>query len=87
MISVIVPVYQVEKYLDICVQSILTQTYKDLEIILVDDGSTDHCPAMCDSYAAEDSRVKVIHQENGGLSVARNAGLDIGYRRVYRICR
>lgn len=77
MISVIVPVYHVEKYLDTCVRSILAQTYKDLEIILVDDGSADQCSAMCDSYGAEDPRVKVIHQENGGLSAARNAGLDV----------
>ena len=77
MISVIVPVYHVEKYLDTCVQSILNQTYKDLEIILVDDGSADACSKMCDEYEKLDSRVKVIHKENGGLSDARNAGLDV----------
>ncbi len=77
MISVIVPVYHVEKYLDTCVQSILNQTYKDLEIILVDDGSADACSRMCDEYEKLDSRVKVIHKENGGLSDARNAGLDV----------
>ena len=76
MISVIVPVYKAEKYLDRCVSSILNQTYKDLELILVDDGSPDGCPEMCDRYAQADSRVKVIHKKNGGVSTARNAGLD-----------
>ena len=75
LISVIVPVYNVEKYLDHCVQSIVAQTYTSLEIILVDDGSPDRCPDMCDAWAAKDSRVKVIHKENGGLSDARNAGM------------
>ena len=77
LISVIVPVYKVEKYLRKCVDSILVQTYKNLEIILVDDGSPDNCGKICDEYAAKDSRIKVIHQQNGGLSAARNAGLDI----------
>lgn len=77
LISVIVPVYKVEKYLDECVQSILNQSYNDLEIILVDDGSPDNCPQMCDTWAARDKRIKVIHKPNGGLSSARNAGLDI----------
>lgn len=77
LISVIVPVYKVEKYLDECVQSIVNQTYKNLEIILVDDGSPDRCPEMCDEWARRDSRIKVIHKENGGASAARNAGLDI----------
>jgi glycosyltransferase involved in cell wall biosynthesis len=77
LISVIVPVYKVEKYLDKCVQSILKQTYKNLEIILVDDGSPDRCPEMCDAYANNDSRVIVIHKKNEGLSAARNTGLDI----------
>ena len=77
LISVIVPVYKVEKYLDRCVQSIVDQTYRNLEIILVDDGSPDNCPAMCDAWAAKDSRIKVIHKENGGQSTARNAGMTI----------
>ncbi len=76
-ISVIVPVYKVEKYLAKCVDSILSQTYRDLEVILVDDGSPDSCGTICDAYARQDSRVVVIHKENGGLSSARNAGMDI----------
>ena len=75
-ISVIVPVYKVEKYIHRCVDSILGQTFRDFELILVDDGSPDNCGAICDEYAAKDSRVVVIHQENGGLSAARNAGID-----------
>lgn len=77
LISVIVPVYKVEKYLDRCVQSIVDQTYKNLEIILVDDGSPDNCPAMCDAWAAKDSRIKVVHRENCGSGGARNIALDI----------
>ena len=77
LISVIVPVYNVEKYLCKCIDSILAQSYTNLEIILVDDGSPDNSPAICDEYANKDSRIKVIHLENGGLSAARNAGLDI----------
>ena len=76
LISVIVPIYKVEKYIHECVDSILAQTYTNLEIILVDDGSPDNCGKICDEYAAKDSRIKVIHQENGGVSSARNAGLD-----------
>ena len=75
-ISVIVPVYKVEKYIHRCVDSILGQTFTDFELILVDDGSPDNCPAICDEYAAKDSRIHVIHQANGGLSAARNAGID-----------
>lgn len=77
LISVIIPIYKVEKFLDHCIQSILNQTYQNLEIILVDDGSPDGCGAICDSYASKDDRIKVIHKENGGLSSARNAGIDI----------
>ncbi len=75
MISVIVPVYNVEAYLDRCVESIVKQTYRDLEIILVDDGSKDHSPQMCDEWGKKDIRIKVIHKKNGGLSDARNTGL------------
>ena len=77
LISVIVPVYKVEAYLDKCIQSIVDQTYRNLEIILVDDGSPDRCGAMCDAWAAKDSRIKVVHKQNGGLSDARNAGMAI----------
>ncbi len=75
MISVIVPVYGVEKYLNRCIESITKQTYKNLEIILVDDGSPDHCPELCDEWAERDFRIRVIHKANGGLSDARNAGM------------
>ncbi|MDO5137903.1 MAG: glycosyltransferase family 2 protein [Oscillospiraceae bacterium] len=77
LISVIVPVYKVEPYLRQCVDSILKQTYRNIEIILVDDGSPDQCPNICDEYANRDTRVKIIHKKNGGLSDARNAGLEI----------
>lgn len=77
LISIIVPIYKVEKYLDRCVQSIVNQTYQNLEIILVDDGSPDHCPVMCDTWAEKDNRIKVIHKTNGGLSDARNAGMAV----------
>lgn len=77
LFSIIVPVYKVEEYLHRCVQSLILQTYKDIEIILVDDGSPDSCPQICDEYAKQDNRVRVIHKENGGLSDARNVGLAI----------
>ncbi len=77
LISVIVPIYNVEKYLDRCIESIVNQTYENLEIILVDDGSPDKSPKMCDEWAKKDKRIKVIHKENGGLSDARNSGIDI----------
>ena len=76
-ISVIVPVYKVEPYLRKCLDSIVNQTYKNLQIILVDDGSPDNCGAVCDEYAAKDRRIEVVHQKNGGLSAARNAGLKL----------
>lgn len=77
LISVIVPVYKVEEYLARCVDSLLAQTYENLEILLVDDGSPDSCGRICDDYAQRDARVRVIHKENGGLSSARNAGIDV----------
>ncbi len=77
LISVIVPVYKVEQFLPRCVDSLLHQTYTNLEIILVDDGSPDRCGEICEKYAREDSRIRVIHKSNGGLSSARNAGIDI----------
>ena len=76
-VSIIVPVYNVEKYLVRCMESLLNQTLKEIEIILVDDGSPDNCPQMCDEYARRDSRVKVIHKSNAGLGYARNSGLDV----------
>lgn len=77
LITIIVPIYNIEKYIERCIESIIAQTYKNLEIILVDDGSTDQSGRICDVYAKQDKRIKVIHKENGGLSDARNAGLDI----------
>lgn len=77
LVSVIVPVYKVESYLRKCIDSIIAQTYTNLEIILIDDGSPDNCPAICDEYATNDYRVQVIHKENGGLSDARNVGISI----------
>ena len=76
LISVIIPVYKVEAYLKECVDSVLSQSYKDIEVLLVDDGSPDRCPEICDEYAQMDSRVRVIHKKNGGLSDARNEGLE-----------
>lgn len=75
-ISIVVPIYKVEKYLDKCIESLVQQTYRDLEIILVDDGSPDACPKMCDNWAKKDNRVVVIHKKNGGLSDARNVGIE-----------
>ena len=77
LISIIVPIYKVEKYLERCVQSIVDQTYQNLEILLIDDGSPDNCPAMCDNWAKNDPRIKVIHKKNCGLSAARNTGISI----------
>ena len=75
-VSVIIPVYKVERYLDACVESVLCQTFTDIEVLLVDDGSPDGCPALCDAWAAKDPRVRVIHRPNGGAATARNTGLD-----------
>ena len=77
LVSIVVPIYKAENYLNRCVESIVNQTYTNLEIILVDDGSPDNCPQICDQWAEKDSRVKVIHQDNGGLSSARNQGMSI----------
>jgi len=77
LVSVIIPIYNGEPYLELCLESVFAQTYENLEILLVDDGSTDGSPAMCDAFAARDGRVRVIHKPNGGLSSARNAGLDV----------
>ena len=77
LLSIIIPVYNVEKYLDRCIKSVLNQTYNNLEIILVDDGSTDKSPEICDKYAKNDTRIKVIHKKNGGVSEARNCGIEI----------
>lgn len=81
LFSIIVPVYKVEKYLNECVDSLLNQTYKDFEIILVDDGSPDNCPKICDEYAKKDEKIKVVHKQNGGLSSARNAGVLVASGR------
>ena len=78
-ISVIVPIYRVEKYLPACIDSILNQTFTDFELILVDDGSPDRCPEICDETAKRDARVRVIHQANAGLSAARNAGIEVAH--------
>ena len=77
LISVIVPIYGVEKYLPECIESVTRQTYDNLQIILVDDGSRDGCGAICDRYARTDNRIVVVHQENGGAAAARNAGLRL----------
>ncbi|WP_373800110.1 glycosyltransferase, partial [Bacteroides heparinolyticus] len=80
-ISVIVPVYKVEKYLSQCIESILVQTFTDFELLLIDDGSPDCCGEMCEEYARKDKRIRVFHQENAGLSCARNTGLVNAYGR------
>lgn len=95
MVSIIVPVYNIERYLPQCMNSLFAQTAPDFEVILVDDGSTDGSAALCDQYAKQDARVQVIHKKNGGLSSARNAGLDAatrltsvsGWRRLSRAKR
>ena len=76
LISVVIPVYRVEKYLERCVESVINQTYANLEIILIDDGSPDNSGNICDEYAKIDKRIKVIHKKNGGLSDARNVGIE-----------
>jgi len=76
-VSIVVPIYNVESYLERCIQTLLNQTLKDIEIILIDDGSPDHCPQICNEYAQKDSRIKVIHKKNAGLGYARNSGLEI----------
>lgn len=76
LVTIVLPIYNVEKYLDRCIKSVVEQTYKNLEIILVDDGSPDNCPSMCDDWAKKDSRIKVIHKVNAGLGMARNTGID-----------
>lgn len=81
-ISVIVPIYKVEKYIDECIQSVLKQTFSDYELILVDDGSPDNCGTICDEYAKRDKRIHVIHQKNGGISAARNAGLNLFFSNI-----
>ena len=86
LFSIILPIYNVEKYIDRCMNTILNQEFSDYEIILVDDGSTDSCPELCDRYGEFSKKIKVLHKKNGGLSSARNAGLNIhilvGFRRL-----
>ena len=83
LISVVVPIYKAEYFFPRCIQSILNQSYFEIEIILVDDGSPDNCPKICDEYAAKDSRIHVIHQQNGGLCNARNIGLTVARGGLY----
>lgn len=86
MISIIVPIYNVERFLRKCIESMVAQTYQDIEIILVDDGSPDNCGEICDEYARRDTRIKVVHQKNKGVSAARNAGLDIAKGEYIGFC-
>ena len=76
LVSIVVPIYNVEKYLNRCIENLINQTYRNVEIVLVNDGSTDSCPQICDEYAKKDSRIKVIHKENQGPGVARNTGIE-----------
>ena len=76
LVSVVLPIYNVEKYLDRCIESVINQTYKNLEILLVDDGSPDSCPQKCEEWAKKDERIKVIHKTNAGLGYARNTGIE-----------
>ena len=85
--SIIVPIYKVEKYLCQCIDSILAQDYTDYELLLVDDGSPDTCPTICDEYAKKDNRIKVVHKPNGGLVSARKAGSEIAQGEWGRFCR
>lgn len=85
-ISIIVPVYKTEAYLEKCVDSILAQTFRDFELLLIDDGSPDNCPALCEEAAARDPRIRVIHQKNAGLSAARNTGVEAA-RGNGSVCR
>lgn len=87
LVSIIVPVYNAERYLEDCIESLIGQTYRDIEIILVDDGSTDGSKKICERYAVSDSRIKLIHKRNGGAGSARNTGLAASkaeYRKFYR---
>ena len=86
-VSVIVPVYNAEKFLNRAIDSLLRQTLKDIEIILIDDGSTDNCPEICDEYAKKDSRIIVIHKENDGQAIARNAALEVANRKICNVFR
>ena len=82
MISIIIPIYNVEKYLSKCIESLVGQTYKDIEIILINDGSPDHCLSICEQYSKKDNRIIVIDQENKGVSAARNVGLKMAKGRI-----
>lgn len=86
ILSIIVPVYNVEKYLDICISSILQQTFKDFEIILIDDGSPDNCPQLCDEYARKYDNIKVVHKQNAGLGMACNSGLEVASGKYVAFC-